>query len=176
MKIGFCTTYVFDETLSKTNGILAAKISIDDTEADIHRGWSLGGLIALEIASLLSQTAEFDLLGLVMIDSICPKALKQHQSRNIVPHGPLTTSRCRPEINFLISTQLKASAKIVEDWTMPSWSPPPFPAFEGQDWTRITALERSKKGFSSASSSSSSSSTSLTPLSRNNIRSRGTAA
>lgn len=110
------------------------------------------------------------------MDSICPQALKQHPSHNIVPHGPWTTSRCRPEINFLISAQLKASAKMVEDWTMPSWSQPRIPAFGGQDWTRITALERFQKGFSSTSSSSPSSSASPTPSSRNRTRSSGTTA
>ena len=59
-----------------------------------------------------------------MIDSICPHALK-HQTQNIVPHSPFTSSRCKPEIGFLISNQLKASAKLVQDWVMPSWSSRP---------------------------------------------------
>ncbi len=110
--------------------------------ANIHRGWSLGGLISLEIASLLSQTAKLDLLGLIMIDSICPRALN-HPTQNIVPHRPFTSPHCKPEIGFLISNQLKASAKPVQDWVMPHWSSRAGPISpSSRSWTGVTAFDR----------------------------------
>ena len=77
-----------------------------------------------------------------MIDSICPRAL-DHPTPNIVPHRPFTSPHCKPEIGFLISTQLKASAKLVQDWVMPSWSPRPWPVPPtSRSWTGLTAFDR----------------------------------
>lgn len=137
--------------------------------ANIHRGWSLGGLISLEIASLLSQTANLDLLGLIMIDSICPRALN-HPTQNIVPHRPFTSPHCKPEIGFLISNQLKASAKLVQDWVMPHWSSRPGPiSLSSRSWTGVTDFDRSnneEESLMAGSVSSRSSASSISSSSR----------
>lgn len=76
-----------------------------------------------------------------MIDSICPRALN-HQTQNIVPHNPFTSPHCKPEIGFLISNQLKASARLVQDWVMPHWSSRPWPISpNSRSWTGVTAFD-----------------------------------
>ena len=82
-----------------------------------------------------------------MIDSICPKAF-QNRTQNIVPHGLFTSYRCKPEINFLISNQLKASAKMVEDWIMPSWSSRPYFTFASRNWIGNTGIDQFRGGSS----------------------------
>lgn len=86
-----------------------------------------------------------------MIDSIYPNAPK-YQAENIVPHSLFTSSRCKPEISFLISNQLKASARMVEDWKMPSWSSRRYPTFTSRSWTGIAAMDGFKEDPSMAGS------------------------
>lgn len=91
-----------------------------------------------------------------MIDSICPRALNR-QVQNIVPHSPFTSPHCKPEIGFLIANQLKASAKLVQDWVMPHWSSRPGPISPNpRSWTGVTAFDRFREdGFLTAGSLSS---------------------
>ncbi|KAI4170614.1 MAG: hypothetical protein LQ343_004846 [Gyalolechia ehrenbergii] len=85
-------------------------------------GWSLGGLISLEIASLLSrQNSDLVLLGIVMIDSIYPGSYKK-QARTISPFKHFLTDHCRPEMRILCSIMMKQSATMIERWEMPTWS------------------------------------------------------
>ena len=100
-----------------------------------------------------------------MIDSICPHALK-HQIQNVVPHSPFTSSRCKPEIGFLISNQLKASAKLVQDWIMPSWSSRPWPTpLTSRALIGITAINRFKEEEETLTAGSLSSHGSASPYS-----------
>jgi hypothetical protein len=55
-----------------------------------------------------------------MIDSVCPKAT-QGQLATVVPHKPIFSERCKPEMQMLVSCMLKASSKMVDQWKMPIW-------------------------------------------------------
>jgi pimeloyl-ACP methyl ester carboxylesterase len=88
---------------------------------DLVIGWSLGGLLALEIASVLSQASALIVVGIVMVDSIFPGALKSRQE-DVVPHPLIMSTFCKPEIRMLVANMMKTSAKMVEQWIMPSWT------------------------------------------------------
>lgn len=88
---------------------------------DLLKGWSLGGLIALEIASVLAQTSALTVVGIVMIDSIYPGGLKNRRE-NVVAHAPIISSRCKPEIRMLMASTMQASFKMVEEWVLTTWS------------------------------------------------------
>lgn len=89
-----------------------------------RKGWSLGGLIALEIASVLGQISALQVVGIVMIDSVFPDAIKSRGQGDIVPHAPIISAHCRPEIRMLVANMMKASSAMVEQWVMPTWAPP----------------------------------------------------
>lgn len=88
---------------------------------DLLKGWSLGGLIALEIASVLAQTSALTVVGIVMVDSIYPGALKNRR-KNVVAHAPIISSCCKPEIRMLVASMMQASFKMVEEWVLTTWS------------------------------------------------------
>ncbi len=91
----------------------------------LKEGWSLGGLLSLEIASVLRDSADVTVVGLVMIDSIFPGALKS-QIYNVVSHAPIFSDHCKPEIRLPVYNMLKVSSKMVEEWILPSWPQRPF--------------------------------------------------
>lgn len=60
-------------------------------------------------------------VGVIMLDSIYPGALKEER-QDVVPHRPTLRHLCKPEIRMLVANQMKTSSKLVEKWVMPSWS------------------------------------------------------
>ncbi|OAL74172.1 hypothetical protein A7D00_2203 [Trichophyton violaceum] len=84
-------------------------------------GWSLGGMISLEIASIFSrQSSELRVLGIVMIDSVYPLAPKP-AGRTIVPHKLQFGKFTKPETQRLSSNCMAQAVEMAQTWTMPVW-------------------------------------------------------
>ncbi|EFR03532.1 hypothetical protein MGYG_06529 [Nannizzia gypsea CBS 118893] len=84
-------------------------------------GWSLGGMISLEIASIFSrQSSKLRVLGIVMIDSVYPFTPKP-AGRTIVPHKLQFGKYTKPETQRLSSTCMAQAVEMAQTWTMPVW-------------------------------------------------------
>ena len=55
-----------------------------------------------------------------MIDGIYPGSVKKHMSK-IAHEKPFLGDRCRPEIRMLCSAMMKQSARMAEQWEIPTW-------------------------------------------------------
>jgi len=86
-------------------------------------GWSLGGLTSLEVARILAEDAELTVIGIIMIDSVCPLAyLRPSASQlNIIPHALEWNSNTRKETKEAISRCFSEAMKMVKVWEMPTW-------------------------------------------------------
>ncbi|EAS27292.3 uncharacterized protein CIMG_09897 [Coccidioides immitis RS] len=83
-------------------------------------GWSLGGMISLEVASILARTSDIQVLGIVMIDSINPLNAAI-QSANVAPHQVEYDEHTRPETRELVSNCMKMAVAMSSDWIPPVW-------------------------------------------------------
>lgn len=94
-------------------------------------GWSLGGLISLEIAKQMAADpySPHSLLGLIMIDSVCPLVLTE-SSLSAVQHAVVWGPNTKEETKVKINRCFKEAGKMLMEWTLPSWAdvkpkPPP---------------------------------------------------
>ncbi|EWC44094.1 hypothetical protein DRE_07229 [Drechslerella stenobrocha 248] len=78
-------------------------------------GWSLGGLIALEITKTLGAYPYGPVAGTVMIDTPCPALPSVHITEQI----PYLHNHSRMEIKFLVHLNMKVAAKMVEKYKPP---------------------------------------------------------
>ncbi|QSS59715.1 thioesterase domain-containing protein [Histoplasma capsulatum] len=83
-------------------------------------GWSLGGLLSLEVANILLRTSAVRVLGLVMIDSIYPLAISQAVS-NVVGPQPVFSKDTRAETRQLVSHCMELAQSMVDSWIPPVW-------------------------------------------------------
>ncbi|TLS26063.1 hypothetical protein PpBr36_07825 [Pyricularia pennisetigena] len=97
-------------------------------------GWSLGGLLALEMARVLRGDRAFRVVGLVMIDSVCPLTwLQPSGGRDMLPiqavaSQHLFTPTTKQETKDKVSRCFAEASNMVLKWEMPAWeehSPPP---------------------------------------------------
>ncbi|KAI0799941.1 Alpha/Beta hydrolase protein [Xylaria sp. FL0064] len=79
----------------------------------IFGGWSVGGLIALEMAQILAGNAETPVLGVVMMDTYYPSADgRQDKDLSAIKWGEATTE----ESKQATLTSLANSAKFSQQW------------------------------------------------------------
>lgn len=84
-------------------------------------GWSLGGLLSLEVANILLRTSAVRIVGMVMIDSIYPLAVSQERS-NVVGPQPVFSKDTRHETRRLVSQCMKLAQSMADNWIPPVWS------------------------------------------------------
>ncbi|KAI3390776.1 hypothetical protein diail_8677, partial [Diaporthe ilicicola] len=87
-------------------------------------GWSLGGLLSLEMARVLVNDPQFTVLGLVMMDSICPKAYATKTvpaKAAIVPYKHQFGPNTKEETIEGVERCFVEARKSVESWRMPRW-------------------------------------------------------
>jgi thioesterase domain-containing protein len=83
-------------------------------------GWSMGGLISVEIAKMLTGDQNVRVIGVLMIDSICPVHL-------VSIEGDLDTSLDHLEVgksneNFARSIRaMKEALRVIRRWDPPVW-------------------------------------------------------
>ena len=85
-------------------------------------GWSLGGMIALEMASLLASDPDITVEGIVMIDTVFPNPTLTQGQQNfrVVPHVPKFDTRCCPEMRFAVQRSFAQSSRMALKWTPPA--------------------------------------------------------
>ncbi|QBZ54843.1 hypothetical protein PoMZ_10553 [Pyricularia oryzae] len=97
-------------------------------------GWSLGGLLALEMAKVLRGDRALRVVGLIMIDSVCPLTWVQPSGRRdmlpiqAVASQHLFSERTKQETRDKVSRCFAEASEMVGTWEMPTWedhSPPP---------------------------------------------------
>jgi thioesterase domain-containing protein len=84
-------------------------------------GWSLGGMLALEVAHELQKDAKINVVGIVMIDTTYagPTAREKHAAGD---YEPLDFSEDGKTRNEILSTRCMSEAvRMLEDWEPPRW-------------------------------------------------------
>lgn len=84
-------------------------------------GWSLGGLLSLQIARLLAEdetTPRVRVLGIVMIDSIYPR---RPAPARIVPHAVEWSPSTKPETRAAVQRCFDEAVRMVGEWELPTW-------------------------------------------------------
>ncbi|KAK4189113.1 Alpha/Beta hydrolase protein [Podospora australis] len=87
-------------------------------------GWSLGGLLSLEIANQISKnpiTYPFDVTGIIMIDSVCPRMLTQPAAAPVVQHVLTWGVNTREETKEKVMRCFAHAGKMVKEWKLPEW-------------------------------------------------------
>ncbi|KAL1841013.1 hypothetical protein VTJ49DRAFT_7529 [Mycothermus thermophilus] len=96
----------------------------DGTKRVILGGWSLGGMIALEMARQLAanKDASLSVVGVVMIDTPCPFAPLPIPAPRVVQHvvewGPLTREDTKRKVQRCFADALR----VLGQWTLPEWA------------------------------------------------------
>ncbi|PGH19647.1 hypothetical protein AJ80_03802 [Polytolypa hystricis UAMH7299] len=83
-------------------------------------GWSLGGLLSLEIASILAGHPSVRIVGIVMIDSICtyhaPKL-----NHNLTNYGPVFRDITLEDTRKLVAQNMRHAVTAVNNWIPPAF-------------------------------------------------------
>jgi thioesterase domain-containing protein len=107
-------------------------------------GWSLGGLVALELARQLAGErgavggpARLNVIGVVMVDSVCP-ILGPSPPAGIVKHVIEWAEHTKEETKTRVLRCFENAVYMVdEQWTPPSWEgkghPPPVVLLKARD-------------------------------------------
>ncbi|OIW29453.1 alpha/beta-hydrolase [Coniochaeta ligniaria NRRL 30616] len=93
-------------------------------------GWSLGGLLSLQVARLLAEDTSLRVLGIVMIDSIYPRApsFQKLGGSRIVQHALEWGSSTKEETRQAVKRCFDEAGRMVREWRLPTWE-----AREGDD-------------------------------------------
>lgn len=85
-------------------------------------GWSLGGLVSLEVARQLADEKDrrLNVLGIVMVDSVCPLSLTA-PILPVVQHGIIWGEHTRQETKDSIMRCFSEASDIIRKWTLPVW-------------------------------------------------------
>jgi thioesterase domain-containing protein len=84
------------------------------------KGWSLGGVLSLEVAHNLAQSSDIQVLGVIMIDSIFPQAFSKHDAR-VAPSEPIFASETGAEMRRRVSRSFEMAVAMVNGWVPPVW-------------------------------------------------------
>lgn len=86
-------------------------------------GWSLGGLLSLEMSKLLEGDSAFRVVGIVMVDSVYPRNVIDGMPAPppIVPHVTEWNENTRPETRVAVSRCFGEAMRMVRSWTPPVW-------------------------------------------------------
>ncbi|KAK3308279.1 Alpha/Beta hydrolase protein [Chaetomium strumarium] len=87
-------------------------------------GWSMGGLISLEMARQLADERDdchrLHLLGIVMVDSVYPHALAAPFMK-VVQHAIKWSEHTRQETKDRVMRCFSEAHRMVREWMLPAW-------------------------------------------------------
>lgn len=85
-------------------------------------GWSLGGLLSLEVAHLIATDPgnTLDLLGIVMVDSVCPIVVTAPPVP-VVPRIIRWSDHTKQETRDRVLRCFDLAKEMVAEWKMPQW-------------------------------------------------------
>lgn len=87
-------------------------------------GWSLGGLLSLEMTRVLAGDPDFTVIGIVMMDSICPAANTTRTgaaNAAVVPYKQQFGPNTKQETIEGVERCFTEARKSIAAWTMPRW-------------------------------------------------------
>lgn len=87
-------------------------------------GWSLGGLLSLEMARILADDPLYTVLGIVMVDSICPVAFRTIAATNnlrIAPYKQKFGNNTKQETIEGVERCFTEAKMAVEGYELPKW-------------------------------------------------------
>ncbi|KAK4226854.1 Alpha/Beta hydrolase protein [Podospora fimiseda] len=86
-------------------------------------GWSLGGLVSLQLSKLISlnPSLRIEVVGIVMIDSVCPIVPDDGLTRNIVQHLVQWGENTREDTKRKVLRCFDEAIRMVGEWQMPEW-------------------------------------------------------
>lgn len=105
------------------------KAAVPDGGDVILGGWSLGGLLALEVARQLADEKRergeregqgLNLLGIVMVDSVCP-ILRVALPMPLVQHVMKFSEHTKEETRERVLRCFAEAVRMVGQWTVPEW-------------------------------------------------------
>ncbi|KAJ4389284.1 hypothetical protein N0V93_006749 [Gnomoniopsis smithogilvyi] len=84
-------------------------------------GWSFGGILSLEMARVLADDPLYDVIGIVMVDSICPGSVKaDNWKRGVIYEGQFS-ERTSQETIDRVTWCFSDAVRVIEEYQMPSW-------------------------------------------------------
>lgn len=84
-------------------------------------GWSFGGILSLAISRLLADEPLYNVLGIVMIDSICPSSVRSKDwSRGLIYKGQFS-ERTSQETIERVTWCFSDAVRVIGEYQMPSW-------------------------------------------------------
>ncbi|KAI1975158.1 hypothetical protein LOZ53_005739 [Ophidiomyces ophidiicola] len=83
-------------------------------------GWSLGGMLALEVANVLTRSSDIQVLGIAMIDSVHPLKVSA-PSANVVPYQVEYSDSSRAETRELVAHCMNMAVAMASSWVLPVW-------------------------------------------------------
>lgn len=92
-------------------------------------GWSLGGLLSLEMARVLVGDPDFTVIGIAMVDSICPASVDTTRTgaadtAAVVPYKHQFGPNTKQETIEGVERCFAEARKSIEAWAMPRWDGP----------------------------------------------------
>jgi thioesterase domain-containing protein len=107
------------EMASNYLGFIKSAIPSGDV---IIGGWSLGGLISLEVARQMADDRDrsLNLLGIVMIDSVCPVMMDVPRVQ-LVQHAMQWSEHTKQETRERVMRCFSEAVRMLREWTLPVW-------------------------------------------------------
>lgn len=102
-------------------------------------GWSLGGLISLAIAELAKGT-DLKVVGIVMVDSVCPVVMDPEKMRKVVKHAVTWGESTNEDTKEKVLRCFSEALRMVSEWELPEWDdrwgakPPPVVLLRAKEW------------------------------------------
>lgn len=86
-------------------------------------GWSLGGLLSLQVARLLAEDRTLSVLGIVMMDSIYPRApsVQKLGAARVVQHVVEWSPTTKKETREAVQRCFDEGGRMVREWRLPTW-------------------------------------------------------
>jgi thioesterase domain-containing protein len=84
-------------------------------------GWSLGGLISLEIARQLVDDKDIKIVGMIFIDSVYPRQ-KPGQTKKIAHHKATFSSYTSETTKTAVRKSFDQAVEMIGKWELPEWS------------------------------------------------------
>ncbi|CAN8096035.1 unnamed protein product [Discula destructiva] len=84
-------------------------------------GWSFGGILSLEMARILADDPYYNVLGIVMVDSICPGSVVPKDWKGGITFKGQFSERTSQETIERVKWCFAEAIKAISDYKMPSW-------------------------------------------------------
>ncbi|KAF2756724.1 alpha/beta-hydrolase [Pseudovirgaria hyperparasitica] len=94
-------------------------------------GWSLGGMLALEMARQLVDDPEIDVKGMVMVDTIYPFQAPGQDKKFVAQYKPTFNSYTSAATQKSVTASFANTFEMLKTWKIPEWNetadivPPP---------------------------------------------------